>query len=115
MKIQSIKSHPQSPVDMPGASNARIRLLIGPKDGATNFHMRHFEIGPGGCTPYHQHDYEHEVVVLAGRGSLRTDADHRPFEAGDVIFVPPGQLHQFLNASPQPLELICLIPAGGQP
>ena len=48
MKVQTIESHEQSVVSMEGASGARMRMLIGPADGARNFHMRHFEVEPGG-------------------------------------------------------------------
>jgi quercetin dioxygenase-like cupin family protein len=114
MKIRAIATHAQKPVEMPGAQGAKIRLLIGPDEGATNFHMRQFEIAPGGCTPHHQHDYEHEIVVLAGRGTARTPEGDRPFQAGDVIFVPPGELHQFVNSGGEPCQFICLIPAPRQ-
>jgi quercetin dioxygenase-like cupin family protein len=53
MKIRAIRAHAQKPVEMPGAQGAKIRLLIGPEEGATSFHMRQFEIAPGGCTPHH--------------------------------------------------------------
>ena len=48
MKVRSLKSHEQNPVDMPGSQGAKMRMLIGPEDGATNFHMRHFEVEAGG-------------------------------------------------------------------
>jgi len=111
MKIRAIPAHAQKPVEMPGARDAKIRMLIGPEDGARNFHMRQFEIAPGGCTPHHQHEYEHEIVVLAGRGTARTPEGDRPFQAGDVIFVPPDESHQFLNSGGEPCQFICLIPA----
>ncbi len=111
MKIQSLASHEQKPVTADGARNARMRMLIGPEDGATNFHMRHFEVGPGGNTPLHAHDYEHEILVLRGRGTAKTTQGDRPFQAGDVIFVPANETHAFVNASDERCEFICLIPA----
>jgi quercetin dioxygenase-like cupin family protein len=112
MKIRSMKSHRQELVVAPGAKGARIRVLIGPEDGASLFHMRQFEVEPGGCTPHHQHDYEHEILVLKGSGMARlADGSQRPFKAGDVIFVPPNEMHQFCNTSDEMCEFICLIPA----
>jgi len=96
---------------MDGACGARMRMLVGPDDGATNFHMRHFEVEPDGHTPHHQHDYEHEILVLAGVGVARSEQGDRPFTAGDVIFVPANEMHQFVNTGRQPAEFICLIPA----
>jgi len=114
MKIRSLKSHPQDAVEMDGACLAKIRILIGPEDGACNFHMRHFEVDVGGCTPRHQHDYEHEIYVLRGEGVACTVTGDRPFQAGDVIFVPPNELHQFRNTGSEPCEFLCLIPAPKQ-
>jgi quercetin dioxygenase-like cupin family protein len=111
MKIRAIKSHRQELVVAPGAKGARIRVLIGPEDGVSLFHMRHFEVEPGGCTPHHQHDYEHEILVLKGTGLARSVEGDRPFKAGDVIFVKPNEIHQFCNAGDEACEFICLIPA----
>lgn len=111
MKIQSIESHEQKAVDMPGAKDARMRMLVGPAEAAPNFHMRHFEVAPGGCTPHHSHDYEHEIVVLKGQGVAKSAEGDRPFTAGDIIYVPANEMHQFQNTAAEPCEFICLIPA----
>jgi quercetin dioxygenase-like cupin family protein len=111
MKVQSIESHAQQAVEMAGAADVKMRMLIGPQENATVFHMRHFEVAPGGHTPHHQHDYEHEIVVLKGQGLARSAQGDRPIHAGEVIWVPPNEMHQFQNTGPQPLEFVCLIPA----
>jgi len=111
MKVQAIHTHEQKPVAMDGASGAKMRMLIGPAENARNFHMRHFEVAPGGHTPHHQHDYEHEIVVLRGEGIARSEQGERQFSAGDVIWVPANEMHQFRNTGSGPLEFICLIPA----
>lgn len=111
MKVQSLETHAQSEVTMPGASGARMRMLVGPDDGARNFHMRQFEVAPGGFTPHHQHDYEHEILILAGQGAAQSEQGERTIRAGDVIWVPPNEMHQFRNTGSEPLKFICLIPA----
>ena len=47
-----------------GVKDMKVRWLISKVDGAENFAMRLFEIQPGGHSPYHQHDWEHEVFIL---------------------------------------------------
>ena len=111
MKIQSIESHEEKNVEIEGATGAKMRMLIGPDDGAGNFHMRHFEVEPGGHTPHHSHDYEHEILVLNGQGIAKSTKGERPFKESDVIFVPANETHQFLNTGDTPLKFICLIPA----
>jgi quercetin dioxygenase-like cupin family protein len=111
MKVKQIAEHEQKPVTMEGAQGARMRMLVGPEEGAKNFHMRHFEVEPGGYTPHHQHDYEHEVLILKGRGTLKSEQGDRPFQPGDVVWIPANEMHQFRNPGPDPVEFICLIPA----
>lgn len=111
MKLQSIESHDQTDVQMDGATGAKMRMLIGPDDGAGNFHMRQFEVAPGGHTPHHSHDYEHEILVLGGSGVAKSEQGDRPIKAGDVIFIPANERHQFVNNGTDPLSFICLIPA----
>ena len=111
MKVKPIGEHEQTDVTMPGAAGTRMRMLIGPDDGATTFHMRHFEVQPGGHTPHHQHDYEHEVLVLEGQGIAKSEQGERPVRAGNVVWIPANEKHQFRNPGPQPLQFICLIPA----
>jgi quercetin dioxygenase-like cupin family protein len=111
MKVQAIESHSQVEVTLDGARGARMRMLIGPEDEARNFHMRHFEVAPGGCTPHHAHDYEHEILVLKGSGVAISAQGERPFKAGDVVFIPANERHQLVNRSEAACEFICLIPA----
>lgn len=111
MKVAALQQIEQAPVTMEGACGAKMRMLVGPADGARNFHMRHFEVAPGGFTPHHQHDYEHEILILRGAGTAQSEQGERTFKAGDVIWVPPNEMHQFRNTGSEPLEFICLIPA----
>ncbi|MCP4591325.1 MAG: cupin domain-containing protein [bacterium] len=111
MKIRPIEEHEQVEFTLDGAREAKMRMLIGPEDGAKNFHMRHVEVGPGGCTPHHSHDYEHEILVLKGSGVATSAQGERPFSSGDVIFIPANERHQLVNKSESPCEFVCLIPA----
>ena len=90
-----------------------MRLMIGREDGAAGFAMRIFEVNPAGHTPLHQHNYEHEVLVLEGGGRLVDNADSdagRPIAAGDAIFVPANHMHQFRADDDRPLKFMCLVP-----
>lgn len=93
-----------------GAHKVTVRWLITKEDGADNFAMRHFTIAPQGYTPYHNHDWEHEVFILEGSGVVRIGDQSRELEQGTVIFIPQNIKHQFNNSSAQPLRFICMIP-----
>ena len=110
MQIKQVKNVPQSEVTMEGATGCRVRWLIGEGDKAPNFAMREFEVEPGGHTPKHFHDYEHEVYVVAGRGTIVDGDLERPLNAGDVVLVSPNDVHQFRNTGTEPMRFLCLIP-----
>ena len=96
---------------MEGADQVKMRTLIGPEEKAPTFHMREFEVAPGGHTPHHAHDFEHEILVLSGNGVAKSEQGDWPMAGSDVIFVPAKEKHQFINAGNEPLRFICLIPA----
>ena len=110
MQVKKTTEVPASDVTMEGASGCRVRWLIGEGEKAPNFAMREFEVAPGGHTPKHFHDYEHEVYVLAGRGEIVDGDRRRPLAPGDVVFVAPNDVHQFCNTGAEPMRFLCLIP-----
>ena len=93
-----------------GVRAVQKQILVGPRDGYTGF-LREFRLGPGGQTPYHQHDWHHVVYILEGDGTLRTEASQQPLRAGSVMYVPPGSLHGFSSGSG--LRFLCLVPEKG--
>lgn len=93
-----------------GIKNVKVRWLISKKDGAKNFAMRLFEVKPEGCTPLHQHDWEHEVFILEGNGITRNKTSEELFKEGDVLFIPSMEWHQFVNTGTDTLKFLCLIP-----
>jgi quercetin dioxygenase-like cupin family protein len=100
-----------APVDMPGAQNVQMRILIGPRDGSNDIIMRHFSIAQSGETPRHSHDYEHVVRIVRNRGIFH-DAQGQKHEVaeGQSLFVAPNETHQFLNPNAEPFEFLCIIP-----
>ncbi|MCD6599312.1 MAG: cupin domain-containing protein [Dehalococcoidia bacterium] len=87
-----------------------MRVIVGPDEGAPNFVMRIFEIQPQSSTPYHSHNWEHEVFILSGKGIIRGTETERTFHEGDAIFVAPDEHHCFTNTGNSLLRLICVIP-----
>jgi len=92
-----------------GAKSTTIRWLISEEDGAPNFVMRHFTLQAGGFTPFHSHDWEHEVYVLEGRGKVQYEDREEQIQPGDAILIPPNKKHQF-RAGSDSLKFICLVP-----
>jgi quercetin dioxygenase-like cupin family protein len=111
MVIRNIFETPMKPVEMPGVRGAMMAVMVGRGDGAPNFALRHFTVAPGGNTPRHSHDYEHEVFVVEGEGTVMVDGEERAIRAGDVIFVPADKEHQFkATGAGVGLRFLCLVP-----
>ena len=113
MIIRHTDSSECAPLPMEGVQGVSMRVMVGREDGAPNFAMRHFTVEPGGHTPRHSHNYEHQVVVIKGRGEAFDQGEHRAISEGDVLFVGADDEHQFLNTSDEPLEFLCLVPLHG--
>lgn len=86
-----------------------LRTVISAEE-APRFSMRVFEVAVGGSTPYHTHDWEHEVFVFSGRGKVRGPDGERQLSPDDAVFVPPGEEHCFTNAGDEVFRFVCCIP-----
>ena len=110
MKVVQYESMEAKKVEMTGAQGVSVRIPIGEADGAPGFTMRVFTVSPGGNTPYHRHDYEHEIIILKGCGELLGTGESVPVTAGTVVFVPPDELHGFRSDATLGMEMVCLVP-----
>jgi len=111
MLVKRIEDVEAVPVDMEGAKDVTVRVLFGPKDSAPTFAMRVFELDGGGHTPYHEHPFEHEVVILEGDIAVVSKDGETPVKPGNVVLVMPNEVHQFRNMSESnPAKLMCLVP-----
>ncbi len=110
MTLKRIDEVAADTVRMDGVEGVTMRLLIGREDGAPNFAMRQFTVQPGGHTPLHQHNYEHEVLVQGGFGEVQMGEQSHPLTVGSVLLVPANLTHQFRNTGDEPLQFICMVP-----
>lgn len=110
--IRSIHDTPMNPVQMEGVQGASMAVMIGRDDAAPHFAMRSFAVEPGGHTPKHQHDYEHEVYVVSGRASVLLEGQQHQIKAGDTVYVPANELHQFSvpEDAGEPFRFLCMVP-----
>jgi len=99
-------------VAVEGARDVTIRWLVSDRDGAPHFQMRLFEVAPGGGTPLHAHEWEHEIFIVLGTGAIALEEGEKPFAEGHFIFVPAGTLHSFRNTGEGPMRFLCMVPSG---
>jgi quercetin dioxygenase-like cupin family protein len=113
--IRSLGAAPVKPVQMDGVKGVKMAVMVGREDGAPNFALRQFIVEPGGHSPRHSHDYEHEVFIVEGSGTVLLNGREQPIKAGDVVYVPADHEHQFKAAAPGPstpggMKFLCLVP-----
>ncbi|MEW5819444.1 MAG: cupin domain-containing protein [Cyanobacteriota bacterium] len=111
MKVIDHQNVPAVDVNVEGAKAAKIRKILTPNEGTPNFAMRIFELDIHGCTPYHTHEWEHEIFVLSGKGLLINEhGDKIDLYPGVAALIPPNEKHQFQNASSETFKFMCLVP-----
>ena len=93
-----------------GTKGVDFRPLLADNVNPPNFHLRLFDVSPGGNTPKHQHAWEHEVYVVSGQGKISLAAEEVPLREGDAVFVEPNEIHQFVNDGEQVMRMICVVP-----
>jgi quercetin dioxygenase-like cupin family protein len=108
VKVQHYTDVPAEEAD--GVPGVTVRWVISEQDGAPHFALRVFDVEPGHATPFHPHWSEHEVFVLAGKGAVRSESGETPLESGSTVFVPGGEMHQFINKGDDVFRFICVIP-----
>lgn len=118
MEIRPTDPINTSPVEMEGAENVTMQVMVGRQDNAPNFSLRHFVVQPGGHTPRHHHNYEHENFIIEGSGTVECAGETYPVKPGDTFLIPANAVHQFRNETDAPLRFLCLVPTtfdNGQP
>ncbi len=89
------------------------RVFVGEKGEPTAFHVRYFEVAPGGFTTLERHEHAHCVVVMRGSGEVVLDCRTHPMSFGDVLYVAPWESHQLRNpvSAAEPFGFLCIVDA----
>jgi len=61
---------------------------------------------PGRKVRLHRHDYDEIIVVQGGRAMCIAGDEQREVKAGDIIPIPAGTPHGFMNIGDTPLRQI---------
>jgi ribulose-bisphosphate carboxylase large chain len=85
--------------------------LVGGKGENTDFHLRYFEVAPGGMTSLERHEHEHVVVGVRGEGICLVRKKEYELGFMDVIYIPPGAPHQLRNRASVPFGFFCIVDA----
>ncbi len=87
------------------------QVLIGKQAEETSFHLRYFEIAPGGYSSLEKHAHTHVVIAVRGQGQVilgEVAYTLRPF---DTVYVAPWMPHQFQAIGTEPFGFFCIVDA----
>jgi len=89
------------------------RELSGKRGESQKFHVRYFEIAPGGFSTLEKHEHEHVVIPIRGRGEAQLDCYLYKVSFGDVVYIAPNDAHQFRNPddATEPFGFLCIVNA----
>ncbi len=90
-------------------SATETQVLLGEKDGVSNFFMRRFTMGAGGGMPIHTNTVEHEQYVLRGRARVGIADRVYEVKADDVLYIPAGVPHYY-EVLEAPFQFLCMVP-----
>ncbi|MCL5045991.1 MAG: cupin domain-containing protein [Actinobacteria bacterium] len=88
-----------------------VRQVVAGHSEQTAFHLRYFEIAPGGNSSLEKHVHSHVVVGVRGEGKVIVGAECWDLGFLDTIYISPDTPHQLVNVSDKPFGFLCLVDA----
>ncbi len=111
MYIKKVKEVKMELVTQEGVKDTYIQVLINRDNcGAENFAMRRFTVKPGGEIGLHNHNWEHEIFILKGKGIIKNGGKTYEVEENTAIYIPPNEPHYYKNTGETDLIFLCMIP-----
>ena len=83
--------------------------LLGSNGERTAFHLRYFEIAPGGYTSLEKHLHAHAIICIRGTGVLLRNEKQESLKRFDIAYVRPMDTHQLRNETDEPFGFFCIV------
>lgn len=87
------------------------QTLIGNHGESTKFHVRYFEIAPGGYSSFEVHKHEHVVIGIRGSGICVVGKKKLQVNFLDTLYIAPGMPHQLRNPYDELFGFFCIVNA----
>jgi ribulose-bisphosphate carboxylase large chain len=87
------------------------QVLAGKLGEAIGFHVRYFELKPGGFTSLERHRHSHVVIGARGRGTIRVGKARYAIGLFDTVYVGPEQIHQIAADRRSRFGFFCIVNA----
>ena len=82
------------------------REFVGADHGGTRACLIFVDAPPGGGPSLHRHPYDEIFVVEAGEATFTADGVERVVRSGEMVVVPAGVAHAFVNSGAGPLRQV---------
>jgi mannose-6-phosphate isomerase-like protein (cupin superfamily) len=96
--------------DLQRAENTNTTTFEGYLYGDTNVSFFWVDLAPGDGPRLHQHPCEEILIIQDGRGTFTIGSTIVDASAGQIVIVPPGTPHKFVNSGEGPLRQIDIYP-----
>jgi quercetin dioxygenase-like cupin family protein len=87
------------------------QVLIGRDSERVRFHVRYFELEPGGFTSLERHRHSHVVIGIRGRGRVRIGRRRYSVARLDTVYIAPDQPHQLSAVGRGAFGFLCIVDA----
>ena len=87
------------------------RVLVGKHNASARFHLRYFEILPGGYSSFEKHKHEHVAVGIRGKGKVICGKKCYELNFLDTVYIAPNTPHQLSNPFEGPFGFFCIVNA----
>ncbi|MBA3060790.1 MAG: cupin domain-containing protein [Nitrospirae bacterium] len=87
------------------------QTLIGNHRETSKFHLRYFEVAPGGCSSFEMHRHEHVVICVRGKGKVTVGRKSHTMNFMDTLYIAPHTPHQLRNPFKLPFGFLCIVNA----
>ena len=77
------------------------------------FHLRMFEIAPGGFSSFEKHEHIHAVIAASGSGYVLLENEWHPINSGDVVYIGDNVEHQLRckDTEEEAFSFFCIVDA----
>ena len=107
VKVSDVENTP-----LPGHHNMVIKKIVSPKgvikDEKIDFGVSVYNPNAHVEGAVHE-DVYHIFYLMKGKLTGILDGERREFVEGDVIYIPPGVRHEFLNETSEPAVIVAVI------
>ena len=79
------------------------------------YSLAHAVVAPGVKTLPHRLKSAEVYFIIEGRGRMRVGEEQAEIEAGQAVFIPPGEIQSIENVGPGDLAFLCIVEPAWRP